>query len=130
MTIYDGNFSFGSSYTADPFNHQFVVNGDFNCISNDALKLHLNGAGTATALTGNVSVKGDFIVGNTVTSFTNDKATDNSVLPLNLSGNGTTQLLTVYPTAVAIPMNVKSNAYVQLSNTDLVVNSSSGVTQH
>jgi hypothetical protein len=128
MTIYDGNFSFGSSYTADPFNHQFVVNGDFNCISNDALKLHLNGAGTATALTGNVSVKGDFIVGNTVTSFTNDKATDNSVLPLNLSGNGTTQLLTVYPTAVAIPMNVKSNAYVQLSNTDLVVNSSSGVT--
>ena len=130
MTIYDGNFSFGSSYNTGTFSHQFTVNGNFSCASNDILKMHLNGASTATSVTGFVNVKGNFTVANTVTAFNSDKSSGNSVVSLNLNGTGTTQLLSVFPTAVAVPITVKTGASVQLSTYDLAVNSLASVTSN
>lgn len=129
MIIHDGNFSFGSSYSNDAFSHQFTINGNFEYNGDDELRTHYIGSGTPTKLTGYANVKGNFTVGNTTTAFLGNKASDNTLLGINLNGTGTpVQELTVYPTAVAVPITIKSGASVRLANTDIVYNSLSSVT--
>ncbi|MEZ5036646.1 MAG: InlB B-repeat-containing protein [Chitinophagales bacterium] len=129
MIIHDGNFSFGSSYSNDAFSHQFTINGNFEYNGDDELRTHYIGSGTPSNLTGNINVKGNFKVGNTTTAFLGNKASDNTLLGINLNGTGTpVQELTVYPTAVAVPITIKSGASVRLANTDIVYNSLSSVT--
>lgn len=126
MVIYDGNFAFGSSYTATAFNHQFTVNGNFDCISNDALKIHLNGSNTPITLSGNVTFKGNVNIASSVSSFTNDGGSGSPArMSVNFNGGTLTMpnTVSIAPTAVAIPMNVKANAFIILKGQDLTVNS-------
>jgi len=126
MVIYDGNFAFGSSYSNNAFNHQFTINGNFDCLSNDALKIHLNGANTPTTLSGNVTFKGNVNIASSVTSFTNDGGSSSPArMSVNFSGGtlATPNTVSIAPTAVAIPMNVKANAFVLLKGQDLTLNS-------
>jgi len=131
MVIYDGNFAFGSSYTANPFNHQFTINGNFENLSNDAFKVHLNGNNTPTTLSGSVTFNGNVNIASSVTSFTNDGGSSSPArMSVNFSG-GTLSIpntLSIAPTAVAIPMNVKANAFVLLKGQDLTLNSVSSYT--
>lgn len=127
MTIYDGPFSFGSSFSATTFNHQFTVRGNFTCVSDDALKIHHSGSGTPTGLSGFVNFEGNVTVANSVTQFANDAS---SAVPptrmfVNFNGgtSSTPQLIDVAPVATAISMNVKPNAFVQLVKNDLKTNS-------
>jgi hypothetical protein len=135
MTILDGNFGFGTSFTGaagDAFSHQFTINGNFLYAGNDVLKMHRNGASTAPSLNSFLNVKGNFTVANTCLGFTSDKSAANTVAGLNLNGNGVTastvQLLSVFPTAVAVPISIKTGAAVQLSTYNLNVNSLTSVT--
>lgn len=127
MTIYDGPFSFGSSFSSTTFNHQFTVRGNFTCVSDDALKIHHSGSGTPTGLSGFVNFEGNVTVANSVSQFANDAS---SAVPptrmfVNFNGgtSSTPQLVDVAPVATAISMNVKPNAFVQLVNNDLKTNS-------
>jgi hypothetical protein len=129
LTVYDGNFAFGSSYSNTAFNQQFTVNGNVEIASNDGLKLHYNGLGTPTTLSGSVTVLGDFIVGSGVTSFTNDGGSG-SPARIGLIMRGGTLLdpniLDVAPVAVAVPMTIGNGTaatFVKLRTQDLVVNS-------
>lgn len=132
MTILDGNFGFGTSFSGaagDAFSHQFTINGSFLYAGNDVLKMHRNGASTAPTLNSFVNVKGNFTVANTCTGFTSDKSTANTVAGLNLNNTtGAVQLLNVFPAAVAVPITVKSLAVVQLSTNNLNLNSLTSVT--
>lgn len=129
MTIYDGNFSFGTSFTNDSFNHQFTINGDFECGSNDVLKIHHVGNATPMALNGTVTFKGDVKIASTVTSFANDGGSTTR-MAVNFEG-GTLEspkLIDIAPTATAIPMNIKSNAHRKLATHDVTTNSVTGYT--
>lgn len=125
MTIYDGPFSFGSSFSATTFNHQFTVRGNFTCASDDALKIHHSGSGTPTGLSGFVNFEGNVTVANSVTQFANDASSANTRMFVNFNGGTSVspQLVDVAPVATAISMNVKPNAFVQLLNNDLKTNS-------
>lgn len=125
MTIYDGNFSFGSSHSNDAFNHQFIINGNFECASNDALKIHHTGLNTPTGLSGSVTFKGNVTVGNTVTQFANDASSANTRMFVNFEGGNQAQPLFVdiAPVATAISMNIKGGSFVQLKNNNLRTNS-------
>lgn len=127
MTIYDGPFSFGSSFSATAFNHQFTIRGNFTCASDDALKIHHSGLGTPTGLSGFVNFEGNVTVANTVTLFSNDASSGTTPTRMYVNFNGGTsvspQLVDVAPVATAISMNVKPNAFVQLLNNDLKTNS-------
>lgn len=128
MTIYDGNFSFGTSFTNDPFNHQFTINGDFECGSDDILKIHNIGGGAPGALNGTVTFKGDVKIASTVTSFANDGGSTR--MAVNFEG-GTLEnpkLIDIAPTAVAIPMNIKASTHRKLATQDLTTNSVAGFT--
>ncbi len=125
MTIYDGPFSFGSTFNSGAFNHQFTVNGNFECASNDALKIH-NSSGTApTTLSGYVTFKGNVTVASTVTSFTNDATASATRMYVNFDGGTSAAPLfvNIAPVATAISMNVKSGAYVKLKENSLTTNS-------
>jgi len=134
LTIFDGNFSFGTSYTTNPFIHQFTVRGNFENQSNDAMRLHFTGAGTPTTLSGSVTVLGDFIVGSTVTSFTNDGGTGTpSRIGLNLRGGtlADPNILDVAPVAVAVPITIGDGTlptFVKLRTQNLSTNSVVGYT--
>ena len=129
MLINNGSFAFGSSYSSDAFNHQVTVNGNFEYAGDDNLKLHYIGNNTPTGLNGSVNVKGNFYVNSTASSYTNDKASNNSVIGFNLNGTGTPiQELKIYPTAIAVPITVKDGASVLQKSTDITVNSLSSVT--
>lgn len=127
MIVHDGSFAFGSSYNTDDFNHQFTINGNFIYEGDDNLKTHFNGSGTPKTLSGNVNVKGNFHVNNTALTFASDKATNNSVVGLNLNGTAV-QELKIYPTAVAVPITIKSGASVVQKSYDITVNSLASVT--
>jgi hypothetical protein len=129
LTIFDGNFSFGTSYTSNAFNHQFTVRGNFENQSNDAMRLHFTGAGTPTTLSGSVTVLGDFIVGSTVTSFSNDGGTGVPArIGLNLRGGtlADPNILDVAPVAVAVPITIGDGTlptFVKLRTQNLSTNS-------
>ncbi len=127
MAIYNGNFAFGSSYTASAFNHQFTINGNFNCSSNDALKIHLNGANTPLDLSGNVTFKGNVNIASSVTSFSNDggSPTLNTRMAVNYNGGtlATPNTVSIVPPAVAIPMNIVNGAFIKIANQDIILNS-------
>lgn len=125
MTIYDGPFSFGSSFSNSNFNHQFTVRGNFECASDDALKIHHIGLNTPTGLSGFVTFEGNVTVANTVTQFSNDASSANTRMVVNFNGgtSASPQLVDIAPVATAISMNVKPNAFVQLLNNDLKTNS-------
>ncbi|MDN3678262.1 T9SS sorting signal type C domain-containing protein [Flavobacterium paronense] len=126
MTIYDGPFSFGSSFTTDAFNHQFTVNGNFECGSNDDLKIHYIGAGTPTTLSGNVTFKGDVKIASTVTSFTNDGGSGTPArMTVNFDGGTlvSPKLIDIAPVAVAIPMTIKGTSVRKFATQDLTTNS-------
>lgn len=126
MTIYDGPFSFGSSFSNEAFNHQFTINGNFECGSDDALKIHHIGLSTPSGLSGSVTFKGNVTVANTVTEFSNDVAsTANSRMFVNYEGGTSSSPLFVdiAPVARAISMNIKNGSFVQLRNNSLSTNS-------
>ncbi len=129
LTVFDGNFSFGTNYSAAAFNHQFTVRGNFEIGSNDAFKLHHNATGVPTALNGNVTVLGDFIVGSTVTSFTNDGSLP-TITRIGLNMRGGTladpNILDVAPVAVAVPITIGDGTlptFVKLRTQNLSTNS-------
>ena len=129
LTVFDGNFSFGSSYSNSAFNHQFTIRGNVEVGSNDGLKMHYIGANTPTSLNGSVTVQGDFIVGSGVTSFTNDGGSGSpSRIGLIMTG-GTLidpNILDVAPVAVAVPVTIGNGTlatFVKLRTQDLVTNS-------
>jgi hypothetical protein len=130
MIIHDGSYSFGSSFNTDAFNHQFTINGEFKCLSDDLLKIHHSGASIPGGLSGFVTFKGNVTVANTVLGFTNDISSANTRMYVNFDGGSETSPLFVeiHPVAVAIAMNVKPNAFVRLRNTDLLLNTATGET--
>lgn len=83
-------------------------------------------SGGATASNININLKGNLSIGNSVTSFSNVSQGGANV-KLNFVGTDT-QYVSIYPTAVAIPMNVKTGAVIQLKNTDIVLNSLTSTT--
>lgn len=134
LTIFDGNFAFGSSYSNTAFNHQFTINGDFEVGSNDQLKLHYNGSGTPTTLNGSVTFNGDVIIAPTVTGFTNDGGSGSPArIGMRLLGGtqASPNILNVAPIAVAVPITIGNGtnpAYIQLAGQDLATNSVTGYT--
>ena len=134
LTVYDGNFTFGTNYSASAFNHQFTIRGNFEIGSNDAFKLHHNATGTPTTLSGNVTVLGDFIVGSTVTAFTNDGGSGTpSRIGLILQGGtlADPNILDVAPVAVAVPITIGNGTaatFVKLRTQNLSTNSVTGYT--
>ena len=121
MTINKGPFSFGSSFNNLNFNHQFIINGNFECKGNSALKLHYS-TFTPTDLNGFVSFKANVTIASSVSSFTNDVASAaDKKMYINFDGGTSANplLVDIAPTAVAISMNVKPNSYVQLKANDL-----------
>lgn len=134
LTIFDGNFAFGASYSNSAFNHQFTINGDFEVGSNDQLKLHYIGSGTPTTLNGFVTFNGDVIIGSTVTAFTNDGGSGTPAR-IGMRMLGGTQvspnILNVAPVAVAVPITIGNGtnpAYIQLAGQNLATNSVTGYT--
>jgi hypothetical protein len=129
LIINNGSFAFGSSYSNDPFSHQFTINGHFIDNSDDTLRTHFIGTSNPSSLTGFVNFKKNVTIANTVKLFASYKATDNTVVGINLNGTGTpVQELTIYPNVVAVPITVKSNASVLQKLTDITVNSLTSVT--
>jgi len=127
MTIYDGPFSFGFNFDNNSFNHQFTINGNFECLSDDVLKVnHVNGALTNN-LSGSVTFKGDVIVANTVTSFLNEGGTTvgNTRMSVNFEGGtlASPKIIDIAPIAVAMNMNLKNSGYRKLRTQDLILNS-------
>ena len=127
LIVNSGNFSFGSSYTNDPFNHQFTINGNFEYNGSNDLKLHRNSSGTATELNGKVTFNRDVTI-NTGTDFTLDVPSDNTKLMVIEFAGNSNQEINIARTVKNISMNVKSSASVQLVSENLVLNSSAGVT--
>jgi hypothetical protein len=129
LTIYDGNFSFGTNYSANSFNHQFTIRGNFENGSNDAFKLHYNASGTPVNLNGSVTFLGDVIIGSTVTSFTNDGGSGSpSRIGMIMTGGtlADPNILDVAPIAVAVPITIGNGStatFVKLRTQDLVTNS-------
>jgi hypothetical protein len=129
MTIYDGPFSFGASFSTGGFNQQFTINGDFTCESGDVLKIHHNGNGTPTSLSGSVTFNGDVVIGSSVLSFANDGASGTPArMGVNLNGGTPVdpKIINISPVAVAIDIDVKSGSARLLSGNDLVTNSAAG----
>lgn len=125
MTIFDGPFSFGSSFSNNTFNHQFTINGNFECGSDDALKIHHIGLNTPTGLSGSVTFKGNVTVGSSVTEFSNDASSANSRMFVNYEGGteASPLFVDIAPVARAISMNIKDGSFVQLQNNNLSTNS-------
>ncbi|HCQ13392.1 T9SS sorting signal type C domain-containing protein [Flavobacterium sp.] len=126
LIVNDGPFSFGASFSNSAFNHQFTINGDFQCLSNDILKIHHSSSGTPTSLSGNVTFKGNVKVASTVTSFLNDGGTGTpSRMTVNFDGGTliSPKLIDVAPTAVAIPMAIKGTSVRAFATQDLTTNS-------
>lgn len=126
MIINDGPFTFGFSSSTADFNHQFTINGNFECNSNDELKIHTNGNSTPTTLNGSVTFKGDVKIASTVTSFTNDGASGSPArMSVNFEGGtiANPKLIEIAPVATAINMNIKANSARKLSGYDLTTNS-------
>lgn len=127
MTISDGNFSFGTSFTNDSFNHKFTINGKFVCASNDNLKIHHNdGITVPTTLNGSVTFKGDVKIHPSVNSFTNDGGSASPPrMFVNFEGGAgiSPKIIDIAPTAVAIAMNIKANSYRKLATQNLIINS-------
>lgn len=134
LTVFDGNFSFGSSYSNSAFTHQFTINGNVEIGSNDGLKLHFTGLNTPTALNGSVTVLGDFIVGSGVTSFTNDGSSGTITrMGLNLRGGtlADPNILDVAPIAVAVPITIGNGTlatFVKMRTQNLSTNSATSYT--
>jgi hypothetical protein len=129
LTIYDGNFSFGTNYSVNSFNHQFTIRGNFENVSNDAFKLHHNASGTPVNLNGSVTFLGDVIIGSTVTSFTNDGGSGSPARIGMIMTGGTLadpNILDVAPIAVAVPITIgngSTSTVVKMRTQDLVTNS-------
>ncbi len=126
-----GPFSFGGSFATGVFNQKFDIDGNFSYTGSSTLKTHTNAGGTLNGLSSNINVKGNFTVGSTCTGFSGDKSTGttpNQVSKVNLNGSGTVQSLSVYPTAVAVPITIKAGASAKLSDYNLTLNSLSSVT--
>lgn len=130
MIINNGSFAFGSSYSADPFSHQFTVNGNFEYNGDDTLRTHYIGNSNPTTLTGFVNFKKNVTIASTAKLFASYKATtNNSVVGINLNGTGVpVQELTIYPNVVAVPITIKSGTSVLQKLTDITVNSLTSVT--
>lgn len=130
MTISEGPFSFGSAFSSSDFNHQFVINGNFECKGDNSLKIH-HSVMQPASLHGFVTFKGNVTIAASVSSFTNDAASiSDSRMYINFEG-GTFEkplLVDIAPTVVAISMNVKSNSYVRFQGHDLETNSIQGNT--
>lgn len=127
MIIHDGSFAFGSSYSADAFDHRVTINGNFIYDGNDSLRTHYIGNKVPTAINGTVNIKGNFYVNNTAVYFGSGKASDNTVLGINMNGDSI-QELKIYPTVVAVPITIKSGASVVQKSYDITVNSLASVT--
>jgi hypothetical protein len=126
LIIHDGPFSFGANFSAAAFNHQFTINGDFQCLSNDVLKIHHSNTGVPTSLNGNVTFKGNVKVASTVTSFLNDGgSTTPSRMTVNFDGGTliSPKYIDIAPTAVAIPMTIKGTSVRAFATQDLTTNS-------
>lgn len=131
LIVNDGPFSFGASFSNSAFNHQFTINGDFQCLSNDILKIHHSSSGTPTSLSGNVTFKGNVKVASTVTSFLNDGGTGTpSRMTVNFDGGTliSPKLIDIAPTAVAMPMAIKGTSVRAFATQDLTTNSIAGYT--
>ncbi len=133
MTINKGPFGFGSSNSAGNFNHQFIINGTFECRSSSALKIHHSFV-QPDSLFGFVSFKNHVTIAVTVPSFSNDAGSspDKPTKRMHINFDGGTMtspiLLNVAPTAVAISMTIKTNGFVQLKGYDLDTKSTTGNT--
>jgi autotransporter-associated beta strand protein len=129
LTVNDGNFSFGTNYSVNSFNHQFIIRGNFENVSNDAFKLHYNASGTPVNLNGSVTFLGDVIIGSTVTSFTNDGGSGSPARIGMIMTGGTLadpNILDVAPIAVAVPITIgngSTSTVVKMRTQDLVTNS-------
>jgi hypothetical protein len=125
MTISKGPFGFGSSNSAGNFNHQFIINGTFECRSSSALKIHHSFV-PPDSLAGFVTFKNDVLVRSTVSSFINDVANKND-RRMYVDFNGGTSviplIIDIAPIVIATSMNVKANSYVMLRGQDLRTNS-------
>ncbi len=125
MIINNGPFGFGSSNSAGNFNHQFIINGVFECRSSSALKIHHSSTSTPATLNGFVTFKNSVTIAPTVTSFTNDAAAITTQptkrMYINFDGGTIANpiFLDVAPSALAISMNIKTNSFVQLKGHDL-----------
>lgn len=134
LTINKGPFSFGSSFSGGNFNHQFVVNGVFECRSSSVLKIHHSATLTPATLNGFVTFKNNVAIASTVSLFTNDAASVTTQptkrMYINLDGGSSANplLVDIAPTVFAISINMKSGSSVQLKGHDLDTKSTTGNT--
>lgn len=129
MIIYDGPFSFGANFSSgtNNYTHNFIINGNFNCESNDALKINYRSNGTNT-LYGTVTFRGNVTIGSNVSSITQDVSNSTRMNVILEGGNALSpKFIDIAPTAVAIPMTI-NNGYRKLQNHDLNLNSVTGYT--
>jgi len=136
LIVNSGNFNFSATYSGDDFEHQAYINGNFTFNSTGILKLHRNAANTPTSMYATeqsfVQFKGNIYV-NPAATFTNDKATDNSRMYLEINGSGTSaspQLLDIGVTTgmTGINTTIKNNTFCKLKSHNWIFNGITGLT--
>lgn len=123
LTIYDGNFSFGSSFSNNAFNHNFTINGDFTCISDDELRTHFVGSGTPASINGWIRFKGNVTVGGDVTSFSSYNLSTKMRLFVEGGTSADPLYLSIAPVMTGSSLRIVSGSYVRLKDFNLIVNS-------
>ncbi len=136
LIVNSGNFNFSASYSSDDFEHQAYINGNFEFNSAGNLYLHRNAANTAASMVASqqsfVQFKGNIYV-NPAATFTNQKATDNSRMYMEINGTGTSaspQLIDIGVTTgmTGINTTIKNNTFCKLKSHNWIFNGISGLT--
>jgi hypothetical protein len=129
LIVNSGNFNFGTSFSTGTFSHQFTINGNFQFNSTGSLKIH-RASTNPTTLNGFVNFKGNVTV-NSAATFTNDMATDNSRMFVNINGTGTfstPQEINIGCPMVGINTNIDNSTFVKLKSNNLSFNGITSLT--
>lgn len=136
LIVNSGNFNFSATYNSDIFQHQAYINGNFEFNSAGNLYLHRNAANTASSMVASqqsfVHFKGNVVV-NPAATFTNQKATDNSRMYVEINGSGTSaspQLIDIGVSTgmTGINTTIKNNTFCQLKSNNWIFNGITGLT--
>lgn len=123
LTIYDGWFNFGTKFSGtNGFSNNYVVRGNFVCLSDDKLKLHEIYDGVTTS-TGSLTVHGNFEIGDQVPNFTNH-GTKKIILKGGTAGSS--KYIDIATSVLYIPIEIEDGSRV-LKNNDLTFGNNSSL---
>ncbi|HIE41429.1 MAG TPA: hypothetical protein EYP80_02070, partial [Candidatus Aenigmarchaeota archaeon] len=114
--VHDGNFTFGGSFSTDPFDQDFHVMGNLIINSDDDFYLHraFNGTPTITSRNSPIYIGGNMEVWGLTNTVTSDVTTKEIIF----TGN-TTHTIEIAPNCTNIPIIIESGDSAELLNENL-----------